>query len=344
MKAGRRTVLRAMARHGSAALVLGRGGLWKTLAGTPLGVSTASAFAASCATPLLGGCQAPGLAQGLVWQLDNAHIDPAGRWDALGVTDLMVQWSAVDGIAFVPLPDPAESAAFSPAPRLPEWRRIADMPWAQRILMGLAGMSSEPHARAAIPTLVAQSRQLAEAIRRQRSDNGTMPLDIEGWYFPVEVDPTWAQAPQLREALANLPRPLWISVYDRSNIGGAALARWLASWLADDIGVLFQDGVGVYARTAPVARSYVDALVGRFGAQRVRVIAEAFRPLPPVRGDTPASAAAAETAAASAPAPLFRAATADELRPQLLAYQGYRVYLFDGPHYVSNQLVERLLQ
>jgi len=160
----------------------------------------------------------------------------------------------------------------------------------------------------------------------------------------------------LREALATLPRPLWISVYDQSNIGGAALARWLASWLPDDIGVLFQDGVGVYARTAPVARSYVDALVGRFGAQRVRIIAEAFRPLPQARAIAPANGAASATppAAASAsasdspprpaPAPVFRAATAEELRPQLLAYQGYRVYLFDGPHYVSNQLVERLLQ
>jgi len=29
--------------------------------------------------------------------------------------------------------------------------------------------------------------------------------------------------------------------------------------------------------------------------------------------------------------------------PQLVAYKGYRVYLFDGPHYVSTELVGALL-
>lgn len=340
MKPGRRAVLKKLARRGGAAWLMGRSGAWKTLAGAPFGVSGASALAASCVAPILGGCQGPGLAQGVVWQLDNAHIDPAGRWDALGVTDLMVQWSAVDGALFVPTQADAALDGFDAAPRLPEWRRIAAMPWAQRVLMGLVGMSSEPRARADVSTLAAQSRQLADLIRQERSIDGAMPLTIEGWYFPVEVDPTWQQAPRLRGVLASLPRPLWISVYDQSNIGGPALVQWLASWLPEDVGVLFQDGVGTYARDAQVARTYVDALVGHFGTGRVRVIAEAFRPLPVA----PTTGAASAPAGTSVPPPAFRAATADELRPQLLAYQGYRVYLFDGPHYVSNQLVERLLQ
>ncbi|EPN68434.1 hypothetical protein A245_03653, partial [Pseudomonas syringae pv. actinidiae ICMP 19096] len=78
--------------------------------------------------------------------------------------------------------------------------------------------------------------------------------------------------------MAKLPRPLWISVYDGANIGPAATADWLKTWLPDDIGVFFQDGVGVYARTAPVARTYADALRKRLGKDRVRIIVEAFRP------------------------------------------------------------------
>ncbi len=53
----------------------------------------------------------------------------------------------------------------------------------------------------------------------------------------------------------------------------------------------------------------------------MRVIAEAFRPAE--RGG-------------------FRAASAEELSKQLVAYHGYPVYLFDGPHYVSDDLTRAL--
>ena len=86
---------------------------------------------------------------------------------------------------------------------------------------------------------------------------------------------------------------------------------------------MLQDGVGEYAREPGVARNYADALASRLGAKRVRIIAEAFRPNP---GGG------------------FRAATADEMIPQLDAYRGYPVYLFDGPHYVSDDLVARILK
>ena len=85
--------------------------------------------------------------------------------------------------------------------------------------------------------------------------------------------------------------------------------------------MFFQDGCGVYAREPYVARSYLDELVSKLGKQRVRVIAEAFRPAE--RGG-------------------FRAASADELSKQLVAYRGYSVYLFDGPHYVSDDLTRAL--
>ncbi len=52
----------------------------------------------------------------------------------------------------------------------------------------------------------------------------------------------------------------------------------------------------------------------------VRVIAEAFRPA----------------------AQGFRSATAEELGPQLSTYRGYQIYLFDGPHYVTTELIDGL--
>ena len=87
-----------------------------------------------------------------------------------------------------------------------------------------------------------------------------------------------------------------------------------------DVGVLFQDGVGVHARSAPVAREYVDALAKRLGEARVGLIAEAFREH---EGK-------------------FRPATAAELKAQLANYRGLPIYLFDGPHYVPDSVVREL--
>lgn len=143
-----------------------------------------------------------------------------------------------------------------------------------------------------------------------------------GWYFPVEIDPTWAEAPSLAPLLATLPRPLWISVYDSANVGPEILVQGLVKWLPADVGIFFQDGVGVHARESKIARHYADVLASRLGKERVRIIAEAFRPQ--LGGG-------------------FRSATIDELRPQLANYSGYRIYVFDGPHYVPDALVAQIL-
>lgn len=245
-------------------------------------------------------------AQGIVWQLDNATTKPTGDWHLLGISELLVQWTIVDDTAFVP------NAGVPSATNMPDWARIGREPWARNVVLGLAGYADEKRARANVDKLVRQSEQVARV---------SLPLRVAGYYFPVEVDPTWSDARELATLLGLLPRPLWISVYDRSNLGGRMLTDWLASWLPDDVGVFFQDGCGVYARGPIVARQYLDALSQRFGHDRVRVIAEAFRPSE--RGG-------------------FRAATAGELREQLAAYHGYFVYLFDGPHYVSDELVRTL--
>ena len=245
-------------------------------------------------------------AQGIVWQVDNATANPEGDWQLLGVQTLLVQWTIVDDTAFVP------GVGLPTAANMPDWARIGAQPWAHEVILGLAGDADEKRARANVEQLIRESKRVAQV---------SLPLNVAGYYFPVEVDPTWADAPKLGALLQTLPRPLWISVYDRTNVGGKALAEWLSSWLPADVGVFFQDGCGVYARVPSVAREYLDALSDRLGPDRVRVIAEAFRP-----GEHGG----------------FRAANADELRAQLAAYRGYSAYLFDGPHYVSNELARAL--
>ncbi|OJB28397.1 hypothetical protein BGV56_27970 [Burkholderia ubonensis] len=245
-------------------------------------------------------------ADGIVWQLDNATTNPAGNWQTLGIRDLLIQWVIVDDTAYV------ADTGIQTAAHLPDWDRISRAPWATNVILGLAGYQDEKRARTHLSKLAELSAAVAHA---------PMPLHVTGYYFPVEIDPTWQDAPKLAGILQRLPRPLWVSVYDQTNIGGKALADWLASWLPPDVGVFFQDGCGVYAREPYVARTYLDELAARLGKHRVRVIAESFRPAE--RGG-------------------FRAAGADELTRQLVSYRGYQIYLFDGPHYVSDDLIRAL--
>ena len=200
-------------------------------------------------------------------------------------------------------------------PRLPDWDRIAREPWAQEVILGLAGLHAEAAARGALPALVAQSRALCLAA-------APWPLRVRGWYFPVEIDPGWQPPPELPELLNQLPRPLWVSAYDSANLGPRALLTWIERWLPTHVGVLFQDGVGVHARVPSVARDYLRQLTARLGRARVQVIAEAFRP---------------------APGGGFRSATAAEFLPQLEAYQDWPIFAFDGPHYLSAELVQDLV-
>lgn len=245
--------------------------------------------------------------RGIVWQTDDATTRPAGDWDLLGAHELLIQWVVVDETAFVP------HTKWREARRLPDFERIGHEPWARNVILGLAGYMDERRARAGVEKLAEMSVPLAHL---------PLGLHVTGYYFPVEIDPTWRDAPQaFARALAKLPRPLWITVYDSANVGARTLADWLASWLPGDVGIFFQDGCGVYARVPRVAREYLDVLASRLGKDRVRVIAEAFRPAE--RGG-------------------FRSATADELRAQLAEYGGYGVYLFDGPHYVNTALTRAL--
>lgn len=247
-----------------------------------------------------------GLVKGIVWQVDNATVGISGNWHKIGASRLLVQWTVVDDLAFI------AGAGVPAAPQLPDWVRISKEPWAKEVIFGMAGRFSEAEARARMADLAALSQRLS----RQPS-----PLNVVSWYFPVEIDATWEDAPRMAPLLAQLPRPLWVSVYDSANVGAEVLADRLQAWLPPDVGVFFQDGVGIHARDPSTARHYADVLSARLGASRLHIIVEAFRPDP--KGG-------------------FRAASAAELAPQIAAYDGYDLYLFDGPHYVSDDLVDQL--
>jgi hypothetical protein len=274
---------------------------WRVAIGTAIAV----------VLPLCAGCAArpdviPLLA-GAVWQIDSSSLEPRGNWQRMGGSELLVQWTAVDGLAYV------DNAVLPVASVVPSWQRIAAEPWAREVILGLAGRFDEKAARIDIAKLAADSAVLAKL---------PTPLNVVGWYFPVEIDPTWVEAPSLAPLLMTLPRPLWISVYDSANVGPETLASGLMKWLPPDVGIFFQDGVGVHARDARTARRYADVLALRLGKDRVRIIAEAFRPQ--LGGG-------------------MRSATIEELRPQLASYAGYRIYLFDAPHYLSDALVAQIV-
>ena len=260
------------------------------------------------AAVLLAGCASTTVPpiEGVVWQIDNEHTELRGDWERLGVRRLLVQWTVVDNLAFVP------GTELPPGAKMPDWQAIGKQPWAQEVILGLAGRFDERGARSELQSLVELSAKVARH---------PPPVNVAGYYFPIEIDPTWMEAFRLKTLLNQLPRPLWISVYDSANVGPEELAQSLVEWLPEDVGVFFQDGVGVHARTAFVARHYVNVLVRRLGRERVRVIAEAFRPQ--VGGG-------------------FRAATLDELRPQLAVYEGLPIYLFEAPRYVPPATVQGL--
>lgn len=258
---------------------------------------------------LVTACQTlqPVRVEGIVWQPDAQTSRPEGEWQDIGARSLLLQWVVVDGSTFLP------DAPWPQVTPETDWDRVSREPWAGQVIVGLAGRFQEVEARAQVEELASVSRLIPPRIPSS--------INVQGWYFPVEADPSWGDVHRLGRALDGLPRPLWVSVYDKTNMGGPEFVKWLQTWLPDDVGVLFQDGVGEHIRNARTASKYTQALESALGKDRVILIAEAFRP-----GEAGG----------------FRAATADELRSQLNQYADHSVYVFDGPHYVGAEAVADL--
>ena len=111
----------------------------------------------AAAVALLAGCASQTVPpiEGVVWQIDNEHTQPQGDWQKLGVKRLLVQWTVVDDLAFVPGTDVPAGAS------MPDWPRIAREPWAKEVILGLAGRFDERGARSRLEKLVAQSAKVA---------------------------------------------------------------------------------------------------------------------------------------------------------------------------------------
>ena len=72
------------------------------------------------------------------------------------------------------------------------------------MILDLAGRFDEKAVRTDIRELTIGSAALAKL---------AAPLNAVGWFFPVEIDLTWAPS-ALEPLLAQPPGPLWISVYE----------------------------------------------------------------------------------------------------------------------------------
>src|SRR4051812_41638525 len=140
------------------------------------------------AAAMVGGCASRAVPpiEGVVWQIDNEHTEPRGDWQRLGVRRLLVQWTVVDNLAFTPGTDLPAGA------KMPDWAAIARQPWAQEVIVGLAGRFDERGARGDLENLVQLSAKVART---------PPPVKVAGYYFPIEIDPTWMEAFRLKTLL-----------------------------------------------------------------------------------------------------------------------------------------------
>ncbi len=224
----------------------------------------AGVAAAVCllALALLWAWPAPTLIRGMVWQPTLDHPLPSGQWQQLGADTLLIQWTAVDGRAMQPgLGIPAWNGA-------PDWRAIDGRDWSRERIVGLAGGFDTNAARRDWQALAEQSRRLA----------AHLPTPSRGWYAPVEISPDWRDSDAIRGYLARMPRPLSVSIYRDGTLTTAQYVAWVRSWLPDDVGVLFQDGVGTGQSGIEDAAAVASALGDALGPTRVAIIAEAFAP------------------------------------------------------------------
>ncbi len=82
---------------------------------------------------------------------------------------------------------------------MPDWQWIAGEPLAWDVFLGLAGSFSETEAQNGMADLAVLSERLARL---------PTSLNVAGWCFPVDIDPTWPEASGMAPLVAGFPRPL----------------------------------------------------------------------------------------------------------------------------------------
>lgn len=255
---------------------------------------------------------------GILWQLLTNNTGLRRPWETLGASKTLLQWIAVDDIAFVD------------NPWLPTYNQkldiqdLANQPYADEIILGTAGYFSEVVSRASIPKMADLAAKFATL---------PWPKEVTGFYFPVEIDPTWTTAKQdLGPYWSQLPRPLYVSAYYGAGIDGEVAAQWLADLLPPDVNLMFQDGVGAFGFPLSLAKERLAQLQNHLGKERVHVIAEVFKPNPDWDGT---------------PGEYFIPVTEPEYKERVAAYQDFqrenKLWVFDGPNYIKNDLIDQLV-
>lgn len=263
-------------------------------------------------------------ANGIMWQTLVTNVDMRRSWEKLGVSKVCFQWLAVDGYSFVP------------NPWLPLYSKQIDMldvikqPWGREVIVGLPGYFNETTARASLDELTDLGKKF-----------GTLGWtgNIGGFYFPVEIDPTWTAGPAAMAPFwSRLPRPLYVTAYygagvqplDPNGISARDAALWLYEMLPKDVNLMFQDGIGAFGTALDVVQERIGALHDVFH-DRLHIIGEAFTYNEDYQGE---------------PGTYYRALTDAEYR-KLAAFHSRwqrrgRLWMFDGPNYLSSRLIQRL--
>ncbi|WP_068084474.1 hypothetical protein [Polycladidibacter stylochi] len=253
---------------------------------------------------------------GVIWQPDFQTMEglthgqlPYGPWAAAGSKTIMVQFGKVRSVVArgnqgAEIVWPGKLGANT------SWQTLAAQAGQCNIIVGLSGIYQEAEARENFDHLVQSSLDYIEK-------NAYLGQPF-AWYFPVEIDPSWKDMPNLKKSLSALPRPLWISAY--AGIKKAQhprrIARWLLNNLPKDVGVLWQDGVGAHSRTLKNSVKLISALHEKLGTKRLIIITESFR----TNHDK-----------------TTRPATGAELFDQIATYQKHfpqlQRYVFEGPKF-----------
>lgn len=254
---------------------------------------------------------------GVLWQALLNNIPLRRPWDTIGAGKTLIQWIAVDGYSFVENP-------WLPAYNIQlDLNDLAKYPFASEIILGTPGYFSEVTSRNSLPLMADLAAKFATL---------EWPVNVKGYYFPVEIDPTWTDAKEKLGAVWDLlPRPLYISAYYGEGIDGEEAAIWLADLLPPDVNLMFQDGTGAFNVSTTLAKERLKQLDKHLGKERVSMIAEVFNPNPDWN---------------NVPGTYFKPLTADEYRERIGAYSDIynegRLFVFDGPNYIHNELIDEL--
>jgi hypothetical protein len=267
------------------------------------GIAVALVVMILCGTPGAGAERAAPRLHGTFLQLWATHNDWSvdawrrlfGYLERLKITEIVVQWSVYDGVAFYPT---APQARATPAPiptilRLAEERGIG-------VKLGLVHdpafwtkVTAEPER---VERYLAMLRVRAESTARELLPLATSHRAFRGWYITEEIeDATW-RAPRRQEILAAHLRALatmlhgltpgttvGVSTFSNAHTPPATFGEFWTRLLrmAPIQTLMFQDGIGANKQRLSFLPLYLAAArdAARANERELQVIVEVFQQL-----------------------------------------------------------------